>query len=87
MRTAAASAGPSEGLLAGRSSGRTKRQADDTTMRPSGSGPTYRTLSQTTCYIRLGDGPGGTLHDYTMFVFNIGQLIELGTRTRLNRTA
>ena len=37
MRTAAAStgaAGPSEGLLAGRSSGWTKRQADDTTSRP-----------------------------------------------------
>ena len=149
MRTAAAStgaAGPSEGLLAGRSSGWTKRQADDTTSRPGAAaaprrdhapgpapapaaahasavapapaaapftpvapwpGPAFRvrvafrdlpgagrrvnpmsgTRSQTTCYILLSDGPGGTLHDYTTFIFNIGQLIELGTRTRLNRTA
>ena len=148
MRTAAAStgaAGPSEGLLAGRSSGWTatsgrhdlaaRRRSDPRRDHAPGPapapaaahasavapapaaapfapvapwpGPAFRvrvafrdlpgagrrvnpmsgTRSQTTCYILLSDGPGGTLHDYTTFIFNIGQLIELGTRTRLNRTA
>ena len=60
MGTAAASAGaagPSEGQLAGRSSGRTKPEYPAASgPRDYGSGPTTGTRSQTTCYVRRGTG-------------------------------
>ena len=57
VATSAGAAGPSEGLRAGRSSGRTKPEYPAASgLRDYGSGPTTGTRSQTTCYVRRGMG-------------------------------
>ena len=90
MGTAAASAGaagPSEGLRAGRSSGRTKPEYtaasgrhDHTTF---GSRPTRQSDdrdSEPDYLLRpTRHGHGGTLRDYIAVLFNVKQLIELVT--------
>ena len=90
MGTAAASAGaagPSEGLRAGRSSGRTKPEYTAASGRHDhatfGSGPTRqsddRDLEPDYLLRPTRHGPGGTLLDLIAVLFIIGQLEELGT--------
>ena len=98
MGTAAASAGATgpfrdygpDGAASGLSRS-TSRQADDTTTRPSGSGPTRQSDvwdSEPVYLLRpTRHGPGGALLDYIAFLFSAGQLIELGTAAHSNETA
>ena len=90
MSTAAASAGaagPSEGLRAGRSSGRTKPEYTAASGRHDhatfGSGTTRQsddgTRSQTTCYVRRGAGRVSTLHLFRHM--RRMELVELSGRT------
>ena len=98
MGTATASAGAAgpfrdygQDGAAGGSSLSTLRQADDTTTRPSGSGPTRQSDvrdSEPDHLLRpTRHGQGGTLLDYIVFLFSAGQLIELGTAAHSNETA
>ena len=69
----------------------TPRQADDTTTRPNGSGPTRQSDvrdSESDYLLRpTRHGPGGTLHDYIAFLFSAGQLIVLGSTAYSTETA
>ena len=72
--------GAAGGLSLSRS---TPRQADDTTTRPSGSGPTCQSDdrdSEPDYLLRpTRHGQGGTLRDYIAVLLNVRQLIELRT--------
>ena len=77
----AGAAGPSEGLRAGWSSGRTEAGVPrGERTRDYGRGPTTGTRSQTTCYVRRGTGRVVLLQRFIeRFFLTIGQLIEHGT--------
>ena len=90
MGTAAASAG-----AAGLSEGRTKLEYPAASGRryraTFGSGPTPQSDdrdSEPDYLLRpMRHGQGGTLHDFTVFLFSAGQLTELETAAYSNETA